>query len=138
MAYLDLEGLKNLNKRLGTVFVRRDKIANNLTTTTGGMVLDARQGKALSEVLSGKAGMQVAEVTLLSDSWTGTAEGFEQTVSLSGITADQAVIVAAAPENYMAYAECSIYCAEQGTGTLVFLAASMPQQDLTVNVLILQ
>ena len=57
MAYLDLEGLKHLGQRLGAVFVRKDQLANNLTTTEEGFALDARQGKALQNAVNGKVGM---------------------------------------------------------------------------------
>lgn len=40
---------------LETTLVRRSAVANNLTTTAAGKVLDARQGKALKEAVDVKA-----------------------------------------------------------------------------------
>ena len=54
MAFLDLEGLKRIGQRLDTLFLRKASVANNLTTTSAGKALDARQGKALKDAINGK------------------------------------------------------------------------------------
>lgn len=54
MKYLDLTGLqyfyKKYIKTLGSA--AKQTVANNLTTTAAGSVLDARQGKTLSEKIT--------------------------------------------------------------------------------------
>ena len=74
-------------------------------------------------------------VTLPAASW---ADG-SQTVSASGVTADNTVIVSPAPEaeNYAAYTEAAVRCAAQAAGTLTFVCETAPETALTVNVTVI-
>ena len=53
--FIETSSTSGLIKNDGTVdtntYVDTDDIANNLTTTTSGKVLDARQGKALADLI---------------------------------------------------------------------------------------
>lgn len=57
MKYLSLDGLKYFyNKYIGNLGdAAKQDVANNLTTTTAGKVLDARQGKALKDSVNKNA-----------------------------------------------------------------------------------
>ena len=138
MAFLDLEGLKRIGQRLDTLFLRKASVANNLTTTSAGKALDARQGKALKDAINGKTAKAESTGSLTASGWTASGDGYVQTITQQGVTADNVVIVAAAPDSYMAYAEHTVYCSAQGTNQLTFRAMAMPAINLTVNVLILE
>lgn len=138
MAYLDLDGLKNLNERMTELYVRKDALANNLTTTEAGLALDARQGKALQDAVNGKAAMAQGTLTLSSGGWSTGGDGYVQTVNYAGAKANNALIVAAAPGSYKAYAENMVYCNAQAAGKLTFTATVKPTVNLTVNVLSLE
>lgn len=73
-------------------------------------------------------------VTLSASGWSSNA----QTVSVSGVTADNIVIVTPAPGSYVAYSNAQAYCSAQGAGTLTFKCSTTPTAELTVNVLILE
>lgn len=138
MAYLDLEGLKWVAARLNTLFVRKDQLANNLTTTEEGRALDARQGKTLQDAIDGKVAMTTATATLSSGSWSASGSNYVQSVSVSGMTSSTTAIVVAAPASYKVYAENMVYCSAQGSGTLTFTAATKPASNLTANILMLK
>ena len=71
--------------------------------------------------------------TLTTAGWSSK----EQTVSVTGVTASNTIIVSPAPANINDYALCSIYCSAQGSGTLTFKCNTVPSDAITVNVLIL-
>ena len=60
-----------------------------------------------------------------------------QTVKVAGVTEDNTIIVGAAPESYIPYAEGNVRCSGQGDGTLKFQCDDVPEEDLTVNIMIL-
>lgn len=60
-----------------------------------------------------------------------------QTVEVAGVTEDNSIIVGAAPESYIPYAEGNVRCSGQGDGTLTFQCDDVPGEDLTVNIMIL-
>ena len=59
-------------------------------------------------------------------------------VNYAGAKANNALIVAAAPGSYKAYAEIMVYCNAQAAGKLTFPATVKPTVNLTVNVLSLE
>ena len=56
---------------------------DNLSTTTSGFALDARQGKILRDMIVGEE----IEVTLLAASWNGSAAPYSYTLAVDGVTA---------------------------------------------------
>lgn len=72
-------------------------------------------------------------VTLPASSWADGA----QTVAVEGVTADNNVLVAAAPASREAWSDAEIYCSAQNNGTLTFVCGSVPAEDVTANVVIL-
>lgn len=72
-------------------------------------------------------------VTLASSGWADNA----QTVAVEGVTADNNVLVAAAPESREAWNDAEIYCSAQSNGTLTFACGSVPAENVTANVVIL-
>ena len=82
----------------------------------------------------GAVAMKTATASLPVASWSSNA----QTVSVSGVTASNTVIVTAAPASYEHYNECAVRCSAQAAGTLTFTCTDTPTSALTVNVLILE
>ena len=138
MAYLDLNGLKRVGTRLNALFVRQDKIANNVSTTAAGMVLDARQGKALQDAINGKVAKTTATATLSASGWSASGSNYVQSVTVSGMTSSTTAIIVAAPASYKVYAENMVYCNAQAAGSLTFTATVKPTSNLTVNILSLE
>lgn len=72
-------------------------------------------------------------VTLAASAW----ENNSQTVSVAGVTADNNVLVAAAPASRTAWNDAEIYCSAQGSAALTFKCGTVPTEDVTANVVIL-
>lgn len=74
-----------------------------------------------------------AQITLVAGNWSNKA----QTVNVSGVTADNTVLVSATPEYIAEYATYGIICTAQGEGTLTFTCDFTPSDNILVNVVIL-
>lgn len=72
-------------------------------------------------------------VTLTSAWWSNNG----QTVSVSGVTASNSVIVSPAPSSFSDYESAEIYCSAQASNSLTFSCTTVPTSDIMVNVLIL-
>lgn len=70
--------------------------------------------------------------TLAAASWSSK----QQTVSVSGVTASNHIIVTPAAASYVAYAESMVRCVAQTEGSLTFQCEDVPATALTVNILI--
>ena len=72
-------------------------------------------------------------VTLLASGWNSGI----QSVTATGVTASNTVIVSPAPTSFMIYANYCVYCSSQQTNSLTFACYATPTSNLTVNVLII-
>lgn len=72
-------------------------------------------------------------VTLTAIGWSSNS----QTVSATGVTASNTVIVAPDSSDYSDYMDAEIYCSAQWSGTLTFTCGTTPSNDIDVNVVIL-
>ena len=61
----------------------------------------------------------------------------QQTVTVSGVTTSNTIIVTPAPASYDAYCEAGIYCSAQASNSLTFKCDTAPSASLTVNVMII-
>lgn len=97
-------------------------------------LLKAADGEVSEAVHGVDYQLPVASVqgTLLASGWQSNA----QTVAVSGVATDSAVVVSPAPESFAAYAEAECRATAQGAGTLTFSCGSTPAGDLVVNVMI--
>ena len=73
-------------------------------------------------------------VTMTASGWNANTK--TQTVSVSGVTDTDNLIITAAPDSYMAYAKAGVRCTAQGAGTLTFACETVPNADVSANVLI--
>lgn len=78
--------------------------------------------------------MKSCAVSLPTSGWSG----LKQTVTVSKVTDDSIIVVAAAPESYEAYVEALVRCSGQAENSLTFTAAELPTTDLVVNVLVMK
>lgn len=76
--------------------------------------------------------IETATVTLAVADWSGNS----QTVTVLGVTADNAVIATPSPASTPAYVEAGCLCVAQGEDTLTFTCEQTPSSDLEINVLI--
>ena len=77
-------------------------------------------------------GSTSATATLAVADWSNNS----QTVNVTGVTANNNVIVAPAPASQADYTSSGILCTAQGAGTLTFTCTTTPSNAITVNVLI--
>lgn len=74
-----------------------------------------------------------AQVTLTTSGWSSNS----QTVSVTGVTASNLVIVTPAPASAAAWSGSGIVCSGQAAGTLTFTYEVKPTANVVVNVVIL-
>lgn len=79
------------------------------------------------------ASMSTITVTLTSAWWSSNS----QTVSATGVTASNTVIVSPAPSDIADYADCGVYGYWQWSWTVTFKCDTAPSGDIVVNVLIM-
>lgn len=73
-------------------------------------------------------------LTLFAANWSNGS----QTVNVTGVTADNTVLVSAAPSSIEKYGLYGVICTTQGAGTLTFTCKfNTPTDDLSINVVIL-
>lgn len=93
----------------------------------------ATTAAAALTALGGQAKHSAVTVTLSESNWASN----KQTVSVSGATASNTVIVSPAPASHKAYGEAGVYCSAQAADSLTFTCESVPSAALTVNITIL-
>lgn len=81
----------------------------------------------------GAAGMTKTTVTLSMGGWSNK----KQTVSVAAATADNVVIPSPIPEDCEVYSDYGIKCVAQASKTLTFQCDDVPNEEITVNVVIL-
>lgn len=73
------------------------------------------------------------QVTLAAASWSSE----EITVTATWVTASNHVIVSPDPSSITDYADALVYCSNQASNSLTFKCTTAPENDMTVNVLII-
>lgn len=73
------------------------------------------------------------EVTLLASGWSTLT----QSVAATGVTATNAVIVSPDPASEEAYTDAGILCISQAEGSLTFKCDTVPEGDVTVNIVLI-
>ena len=91
--------------------------------------------QAAVTAVAGKASFTTITVTLDKDDWSNKI----QTVTATGVTAENTVIATAAPDDtsFSAWSNSGIYAAVQALNSLTFKCRSAPTSDVIVNILIL-
>ena len=73
-------------------------------------------------------------LTLNANQWVSGS----QTVTATGVTSSNSVVVSAAPGSVSGYVSNGVKCTAQGTNTLTFECVNVPTVNLQVNVLVLE
>lgn len=137
------------NRHLGALVVENGNIADG-TIDASGKLMDGsvtarlfandavqenaiKNGAVTSAKLAADAKSKGVAVTLAAASWSNKT----QTVSVTGVTANNNVLVAAAPASREAWNDAEIYCSAQASGSLTFTCGSVPAENITANVVIL-
>jgi hypothetical protein len=105
-------------------------LANNSQTVDGTTDTIANHLTSLKSQKANKP--TTTTITLDKDDWVSN----EQTVSVTGMTADSLVWVSPAPTSYSDYGDAEIRCTAQASGTLTFECTDVPTDDISVNVVI--
>ena len=84
---------------------------------------------------SGSIVSSASTVTLAASSWNSTYK--TQSVTVSGMASSSYVIVSPAPASHDTYSAAGVRCTQQGTNTLTFSCISIPNADLSVNIMIM-
>lgn len=103
------------------------------TNATAGQVLTLDSNLNAAWATPSGGGASSATATLAVNDWSSNT----QTVNVTGVTASNNVIVAAAPASQADYTSAGILCTAQGAGTLTFTCTTVPSSAITVNVLII-
>ena len=112
----------------------------------GNLFMAGAYVKVMVDTGNGKAYLQNADTNAYLESKTKMASGIlakgswssnKQTINIAGVTADNTVIVSAAPASHTIYGESGVYCSAQAAGKLTFTCTDVPSVALTVNVVIL-
>lgn len=105
----------------------------NATATAAQILEGATAYGASGELLVGTAkttNRTEAAVTLPMSGWV---DG-QQTVAVSGMTADATVITGADLGSEPEYTDCGVYCSAQASGQLTFSCSYVPSEDLIANI----
>ena len=117
--------------------VTNEKIAEGTLSSTrfaDGSVLTAKIADGANIGYTPQKLHSTVTVTLAAAGWSSN----QQTgVSATGVTATNTVFVAPDPTDYEDYTDAAIRCTGQGAGTLDFECDTEPENDVTVNVVIL-
>lgn len=88
---------------------------------------------ASGNVTVSSTSIKTITVTLAAASWSS----LKQTVTATGVTASNTVIISPAPASHTAYGEAGVYCSAQASNSLTFTCTETPTSELTVNAVIL-
>ena len=109
--------------------VQTAKIANGAVTNA-----KLASGAALANIgYTPQSKHLTATASLTTTGWSSK----KKTVSVTGVTASNTVIVSPAPASFVHWGDCGIRCIAQGSGTLQFQYETAPTSNLTANVVIL-
>jgi hypothetical protein len=128
MAFVDLNGLNYFYTKLKSKFALSSHSHSVATTSANGFMSSTDKTK-LNGVATGATKNNVTQttVTLTSSGWGSN----KQTVTVSGVTASNLVIVSVLNNSY------GIECTAQASNTLTFTCKNTPTVNVTVNVVVI-
>ena len=123
----------NLTANRALVSNTSGKVAVSPVTATELGYLDGVTSNVQTQINTKAAKSVSTSATLTVAGWSNNT----QTVTVTGMTTNATVVITAAPDSYIAYAEAGVRCTAQGANTLTFACEETPTVALTANVLIL-
>ena len=112
------------NTTTGTTYAAAS-VPNNTTFGTQGSIYNVYNATKHSTVT----------VTLSVAGWNSSTK--VQSVTASGVTTSNLVLVSPAPASTSVYSAAGVYCSAQGSNSLTFTCSSIPTAAITVNVVIM-
>ena len=116
--------LSTVPKTAGTSYAAAN-VPNNTTFGTNGSIYNVYNATKHSTLT----------VSLAVASWNTTNKTIS--VTASGVTASNLVLVSPAPASTAVYSAAGVYCSAQASNSLTFTCSSIPTAAVTVNVVIL-
>lgn len=104
--------------------------ADKATTLSGYGITDGVTKEGLNTAINGFKKITWSTITIATSAWSNKTA----TVSVAGVTANNAVDVAPAESTFDAYTSAGIRATEQGAGTLKFVCKTVPTVAISVNV----
>jgi hypothetical protein len=104
--------------------------ADKATSLSGYGITDGVTTSGLNTAINGFKRITWSTITIATSAWSNKTA----TVSVSGVTADNAVDVAPTESTYDAYTSAGIRATEQNAGTLTFKCEDVPTVDVIVNI----
>lgn len=106
-------------------------LSSNITTINGDITTINNN---ISNITNDKqAKHKTVTASLTAAGWSSNS----QTVTVTGVTASNTVIVSPAPADMSKYIEAEIVCTAQAANTLTFTAVTVPTSAVSINVVIL-
>lgn len=114
--------------------VRLSDSTSSTSSTSGGYAATPKAVKTAYDLANGKEAKHTTTTASLAvASWSSLA----QTVSVTGVTASNTVIVSPDAASHDAYCKAGVYCSAQAAGKLTFKCTTNPTAALTVNIVIM-
>ena len=104
--------------------------ADKATSLSGYGITDGVTTGGLNTAINGFKKISWSTITIATSAWSNKTA----TVSVSGVTTNNAVDVAPAESTYDAYTSAGIRASAQGSGTLTFTCKTVPTVAISVNV----
>lgn len=98
---------------------------------------NAQAGTAVAQALSTVPSMSSVTEVIMQTDWELVSDVITATVSVTGVTTTNSVLVSPAPSSASVYATAGVMCSAQGTNSLTFTCDTVPSADISVNILIL-
>jgi len=123
----------------GTTYTKDDCVTNDnsiwaaLQTSTGQPLIEGSYWTLVITFDTKEEKHQTVSTELLSTGWSGLT----QTISVTGVTADNTVFVSPNAISLDDYANAGIICTTQSSNQLTFTCKIVPTTTLTINVVIL-
>ena len=127
--YQDVKDIAALGD-ITEIKTRLDGKADKATSLSGYGITDGVTKSGLNTAINGFKKITWSTITIATSAWSNNTA----TVSVSGVTASNAVDVAPAESTYDAYTSAGIRATEQGAGTLKFVCKTVPTVAISVNV----
>ena len=109
---------------------RLDGKADKATSLSGYGITDGVTKNELNTAINGFKRITWSTITIATSAWSNNTA----TVSVSGVTASNAVDVAPVEPTFDAYINAGIRATSQGSGTLTFACKTVPTVAISVNV----
>lgn len=122
-----------INKNSSIKQINRGNAFKNIIWDIGHGGTGATSASAARENLGAQIKHIPTTVILPANGWSTSNT---QTITVSGVTANNTIFVSPSPASHMIYAESGAYCSAQANNALTFTCEYKPSDSITVNIVI--